>query len=295
MTDDQFGQLADLIGKLLTLGEQQCSALGETNYHLRQLTANTAPPGSGATLAEDEEEGKAQLYAVRRKQDGELALMFYAAAPLVQQPTGKLYFENFSILAPHCQVDLSEPCWTGRDTPSKEALEQMPDGYLRPLGGTLHFVKKERPAKNGGFASKPIVRIIGFTPDPAATFGERSTTALPTQTAPPPAPPTPPPAQTAPSPSPAAPPPATPQTTQTAQQLRQAISATLQLSNPTDITRACNYLAQRWATLQSPPAPIKSPGEPFQSLTPEQLTAFRQHFLAYPTRWRATWQSAQFQ
>jgi len=282
LTDEQFGRLAEMIRRLLTLQEQHCSALGEANYYLRQLSTGASPPGAGTPLADDEEEGRAQFYVVRRKQDGELGLMFYAAAPLVQQPTGKLYYENFGLLAPHCQVNLDEPVWAGKDSPSRAILEQLP-GYLRPLGGTLHFVKKERPARNGGFASKPIVRVLSFTKDAEADPRSKAETpAVSTQQ-----PEQPPGHRSAPPTVESAP-------TETERRLRQTIGAALGLTGEADITRAGDYLAARWTGMQHPPLPADNPiGTALKDLSPEQMERLRQHLLTHANRWRATWRTAQ--
>jgi hypothetical protein len=294
MNDQQFAEFMALLKEqhriMYEVAGQTLAGVNEATYYLRmQHEYNQAVAEAEAENLDPEAQKKDEgtMYAVRLIKNGtEKSVMFYAAHPEAQRPTGKLYWDKKGI-EPAGVLDWDDgPFWDREDTPTKDKLATMP-GMLRPLGGTLTFIKTRYPAKkDGGYDRWPIEKIVSWVPDGAAA-------ATPAPTRPP----------QRESTVPATPPPALPgKPTSTVDGLRnlvqdakmkciQAISLVLKTQNEGTINAAADFFAKQWALSPKNDQGFKDGRTEvtFSDLSDNQIDALTEHIKAHSQYWMNAW------
>lgn len=296
MDEKQFAEFMAMMERhhriMYEVAGQTLAGVNEATYYLRMLHEyNQAMAEAEADNLDPEQQAKdsGHLYVVRLiKKNTEKGVMIYSDNPDLQQPTGKLYWNNKGI-EPAGLIDWDNgPFWTGKATPTKDDLAEFP-GMLRPLNGTLTFIKNRYPAKNGGFDRWPIEKIVSWVPDnaPAAT----------------PAPTRPAPAQQSTVPGPP-PPPAPPEKESVTDGLKrlvqdakkkyvQTVGIILQTRDEAAINAACDFIAKQWALAEKNPLRFKDGRTEVTTsdLSNNQLDALTAHIIAHSDYWLAQWRT----
>lgn len=299
MDDKQFAEFMATLEKhhriMYEIAGQTLAGVNETAYYLRLLHEHNqamAEEEAENLDPENQKKDEGMMYAVRLIKNGtEKSIMFYGSHPEAQRPTGKLYWDKKDIVPAGLLDWDSGPLWDREDTPTKDKLATMP-GMLRPLGGTLTFIKTRYAAKkDGGYDRWPVEKILSWVPDAA------SAPAAPAPTRPTPPPPRQ--STTVPAPPPPQAPPTPASTTDALKLLVQnakmkyvkAVGIVLQTNNEAAINAACDFIARQWAT--SPKNPLRFTDGRTEittsDLSSNQLDALTAHVIAHNEYWLSAW------